>query len=517
MVKSARRSTLQLELLMQLRERPGSSISALVDSVTSSRPAVSRSLHTLLNQDLVRKEGRKWSLSAAGEAEASTAARRLHDDAQEIIEVAGKKYRAITRAGETLSMLPKFQEILNMSEMNPLGIGSISEVASMSLQQTLGLMESSSLSHTIGSMAGLGDCASTASSLAQQISSMSLDDSLMESAHQSMGAICENIAVVPSDSWLDSMGLATELADVVPGQLLGSSALATVGNLSWFDTTLAASPILTAQDAFASFLSALPATEQLVSYGLIAEQTSLLSTALDNVLTLGRFPTAAQLISESVGADYAQIPNHLLSISDSLSAVFQDQLHIAHVAAWDRSPKDVAELLLHSTAPVTSYSSAVRYLTESEAQPATQPYADHEPMGNEGLDPLLSRLDPDFVGKRRGSWIALNGTNPDRLAHAAGSQKNLLLQVLRLLVSDSEISYVDLNEKGSKIKARVKQIMGGSESETDHVMAVANAVVTGYAIYNKYDHTNQKNEQALRAHLQTGEALLFMVLIRLNG
>lgn len=205
-------------------------------------------------------------------------------------------------------------------------------------------------------------------------------------------------------------------------------------------------------------------------------------------------------------------------MSSSLADVFHENLLSLEASNQALQAPILSDHLYYSTLPVSHYAHASRHLLVDEpielsGEPQT--WTD-ENLGNEELDPLLKRLDHDFVGKRRGSWIALNGSNPDRLAHAAGSQKNLLLQVLRLLVADSELAYVDLNEKGSKIKARIKQIMGGSKSETDHVMAVANAVVTGYAVYNKYDHTNQKNELALRAHLQTGEALLFMVLIRLD-
>ncbi len=108
--------------------------------------------------------------------------------------------------------------------------------------------------------------------------------------------------------------------------------------------------------------------------------------------------------------------------------------------------------------------------------------------------------------------MALDSPNPDRLSQAAGSQRNLLTQLLRTVVPDLD---VDDETRGSKIKAKARVIMHGSDSQAEHVKQVANAVYSNYAVLSKYDHTNQKHESFVRALLHTAEGLMEMILVYL--
>lgn len=507
MISEPRRSTLQTQILAALSVSAVESVSAFAKSLEKPRPSVSRSLHRLAQDGYVEKQGRTWQLTETGRHEAALATKALQTATKEVVEITGKKFKAVSSISDRMT----------------------TPVARLSFSDQFSGLQFDLANTTLGQMSSFIDQVSVADALglASVSSAITANFGLNARADQKLLSNLAGSAAQMGDLVEIATGLvnpalsASSALDSLIPKWSGFSPLAEAMR-SWQTEGVAslAAPLLSVQDSYASILNCLPTIDHSLGYCAIADQTRLMASTLSNVMQLPDYGNlAARLaVGDEVDPNLLRIPANLSLISSSLADVFHENLLSLGGSNTPFQPSVLSDHLYYSTLPVSHYAQASRHLLvdelfelSDESQSRT-----NEDLGNEELDPLLSRLDPDFVGKRRGSWIALNGTNPDRLAHAAGSQKNLLLQVLRLLVADSELAYVDLNEKGSKIKARVKQIMGGSESETDHVMAVANAVVTGYAIYNKYDHTNQKNDRALRAHLQTGEALLFMVLIRLD-
>jgi hypothetical protein len=290
-----------------------------------------------------------------------------------------------------------------------------------------------------------------------------------------------------------------------------TSVLATAGGL--FDKSAASMAILGAQGAYAEALNHLSSMEVDLSLHSVAKQASLFSSTLADITLLPAFASLGAA-SASLGVmerDHLLLPAHLSSITSSLHHVFADEAGRLSRDGDLQSFRLQVEQWQWATVPVANYARGTRYHWQENP---IAPSAPHIDLGDVKLDAYLERLDPDLVRKRQGAWLAVSGDNPDRLSQAAGSYKNLILQVLRRLVPDEPV--VDPTIKGSKIRARVKQIMGGSESEADFVLSVAAAVVAAYQVYNKYDHTNQKDELALRSFLQAGDALLYMVLIRLN-
>lgn len=99
-----RRSLLQAEILMQLEEKPAKTITELAERVDSLRPAVSRSLHSLKEQNLVYRNRNGWHLTEAGETEA-TAARTM------LVDTAEKLQSMVERTSEVWSRVGVFSEI----------------------------------------------------------------------------------------------------------------------------------------------------------------------------------------------------------------------------------------------------------------------------------------------------------------------------------------------------------------------------------------------------------------------
>jgi DNA-binding MarR family transcriptional regulator len=99
MEKPHRRSLLQTQILVSLGKQHASSIVSLARNLGSSRPAVSRSLKALADQGFVRRDGRAWSITDEGREEAAVAIDKLEDTTADVVEVAGRRFRALQRAG----------------------------------------------------------------------------------------------------------------------------------------------------------------------------------------------------------------------------------------------------------------------------------------------------------------------------------------------------------------------------------------------------------------------------------
>jgi hypothetical protein len=133
-----------------------------------------------------------------------------------------------------------------------------------------------------------------------------------------------------------------------------------------------------------------------------------------------------------------------------------------------------------------------------------------ERLGIEELDTFLLQLNPAFVDKRHGAWLAFYGDNPDRLAQAAGSLRELLTMVLHHLAPDAIASSPD-DDRVTR-KDRVRSIMRGSKVTTKHTLAVGDAIETAYYLLCKQVHTIQRNDLALRAYMYSVESAMLMML-----
>jgi hypothetical protein len=172
----------------------------------------------------------------------------------------------------------------------------------------------------------------------------------------------------------------------------------------------------------------------------------------------------------------------------------------------------LAERITVPTATVAYYADSLRDLVEAEIGKDISALPDQgfEEFGDQSLDHLLCEINPDFVEMRHGCWSALYMGGPDRLRHAATSQRELLTQLLQHLVPGAQLPAE--KRQGPQVKARAEAVVGASENDAEFIEAVSKAVLSYYSQLNKYTHHNIKHEESLRALLHTGEGLIRFIL-----
>lgn len=109
-MREYRRSMLQVEILLQLEEKPANTITELAERVGSLRPAVSRSLHTLKEQDLVCRNRSGWYLTEVGQTEAAAAKAMLVDMREKLQSVAARTSEVWSRVGVFSEITKTFEE-----------------------------------------------------------------------------------------------------------------------------------------------------------------------------------------------------------------------------------------------------------------------------------------------------------------------------------------------------------------------------------------------------------------------
>ena len=81
---SVRRSLLQVKILIQLTKNPARTLSELSDRVNAKRPSVSRSIHTLKAQGLVKRIKKGWILTEEGKIQTAQAQEKLANDMERL-------------------------------------------------------------------------------------------------------------------------------------------------------------------------------------------------------------------------------------------------------------------------------------------------------------------------------------------------------------------------------------------------------------------------------------------------
>ena len=249
-----------------------------------------------------------------------------------------------------------------------------------------------------------------------------------------------------------------------------------------------------------------PGTFFLDMQKVIASSSILTNEALQNIGAIG-------LAASNLGAQldhllYSGVTDHLRHVGESYR-----EFSAYAISRFQSSPLSAALVQRDVTVPsltVASYTGSLRNAAESKVgvdSPLISSYGE-EGVGRE-LDELLGKIKPEFTSMRRGSWEALGSTNPERFRHAAVSHRELILQVFRQLIPDAPI---EEDQPGSKLKNRVKILMGGSESSAELAAHVSRAVFALYGYMNKITHGDERHEQAVRGALLTGEGLLLFLL-----
>jgi hypothetical protein len=276
----------------------------------------------------------------------------------------------------------------------------------------------------------------------------------------------------------------------------------------------AVKPIIEMQERYSDFSQNI--LSSITSFGTITalNQNSQLLAQTVGELAAIRQDALNQIIAGIPTIDYSWLSKDISQVSQGFIQVFQD--HIKEFNAVNIIPITVpktSEFVL-PTSIVASYSTSARgYM---DASMITDPYElplhtrDLDDLGDEDLDPHLSQLNPEYVEMRRGAWLALYQPNPDRLRHAATSQRELVRQLLQQLVPEAQLP--EENRKSTQLKARIRIALGTSDGNAEFIDSVGKAVVSLYDQLNKYTHHNVKHEESLRALLHTGEGLIRFVL-----
>ena len=273
-------------------------------------------------------------------------------------------------------------------------------------------------------------------------------------------------------------------------------------------------PLAEAQHLNLRLLTEVTATSHPYFVASVARHNNLLLTgAMDNVLALNQ-SNLANLKKELPTVDrLAWAWPRLSGVTSSFGRLFAEQS-----STWLTQPslpleRAQSESMVLPTATMARYTESLRWLDEADTgTPPHYPPTPTDGLCDEGLDPLLAKINPVFVEMRQGSWQALQAGGMDRLRHAAVSQRELLSQLLRWLAPDTALPE-DARGKPS-IKARAKVILGGSRSGADFVDAGSKAFLEHYKQLNKYTHQNETHEVSLRYLLRSIEGLIGFILVQ---
>jgi len=425
-----RRSLLQVEMLIQLNERPAKTITELAEWLKTQRPSVSRSLQILKQQDLVRRTHAGWCLTEAGRQEAEEAKIVVSEMVKDV-------QSAVLRTHEMIGRL------------------------STSFLDSASVLEMTSATKAFSDR--------VASYNASRIASMRL----------------------PVLDMMKQISQTPQVTDIL------QSAIEPLLEVQQYNRKLMGEVLHSGVSAY---------------LGEFASKNNLLLAHItDNMFEIGR------LSASIIPADKSLILRQATRVNLALDGIWQETAR--DLVSLPVVPPDALHVRVTvPTFAVAHYSDAVTFYVGEEAsvdQTLLAQYSHEEEYLDPDLDPLLARLDPDFVDMRRGSWSALASGRYDKLRHAATSQRELVRQVFQMLVPDVQLPE-DLAAGKPHVKARVKAALGGSKTSAEFAIAMADAVCSLYEQLNKFTHHNQKHETILQAVLRSGEGLLLFILSEID-
>jgi hypothetical protein len=226
---------------------------------------------------------------------------------------------------------------------------------------------------------------------------------------------------------------------------------------------------------------------------LLANNNALIASSLASINRLG---ILSEFNSTKLDALlYGGVSEHILNVTRSFEGLYRPETARARPA------------VVESESPAITTSSYASSLSLS-LDPKSEPVPGRVDSIVDRLDEHLAGLDPVFVKMRKGAWEALETSNPERCRHAAISYRELFRRVLQRLAPDARM---DAPVPGSKIRGRVREILGGSDSSAGFVVAVSGAAFALYDFLSKPTHADFNNREAVRGALMTGEGLLLFI------
>jgi len=238
-----------------------------------------------------------------------------------------------------------------------------------------------------------------------------------------------------------------------------------------------------------------------------------LASAISNTLAIRQ---SGLIDSIRTSIDFDRLFTQLVNVNSAHEKIFNQYVEQIKSSMVPYTSFDLVTNVGLPIRAIASYTISIRDLFDAEAENFSEPLIqyDDDYLGDKTLDIHLSKLDSNLVEMRRGSWLTLKSNGPDYLRQSAVSQRELLRQVLEILVPSNLLP--NENRQGPQIKARAKMALGLGDKDAEFVDACAKAVLIYYEELNKYTHTNEKHEESLKAILHTGEGLIRFILTKAN-
>ena len=188
-----------------------------------------------------------------------------------------------------------------------------------------------------------------------------------------------------------------------------------------------------------------------VAEAIVSQNNLNLAKSFDSLLAV-RNDIAHIATMSAVLPDFSWLAQDIGQICQSLVQVTNNQfgsLVTLQKASLVLPPVD---RFIAPTGTVAYYAISARSLVEADTESNLAVLSEQgfEENGDQKLDILLGKLNPDYIEMRQGSWAALAQRGPDRLRHAATSQRELTRQLLQELVSARELPKE--NREGPQLK-----------------------------------------------------------------
>ena len=508
MSPNSRRSLLQAQILLRLEQGSVRTVSELAEAVDAQRPSVSRSLKTLRNDNLVERRQNGWNLTSTGGDEAkrcnqelSRAARRFQR-AIRPIALGNKAMEANKGLIESLGVeiAPSFTK--GIEEASALGNKAME--ANKGLIESLGVEIAPSFTKGIEEASALGNKAMEANKGLIESLGVEIAPSFTKGIEEA--SALGNKAMEANKALIDSLGVGIDstfrksLENALSKEVSQSFPSGLDDRLSQ-----ALAPLAETQHRLSGLTAQLAALPDL---GFVFSQNNtLIAKAVEDVQALNSLAAIrAQGIDNAL---YSGVLRDIQNMGTSIRSLFSETAKIAGETRDFSGMQQTWSRMLMPSSTVANYTLSLR--SELEVKPDTAieilPPLPHREDPQEPLHLLLIDLNPELADKWRGSWEALEGSNPDGLSQAAFSYRELLRMVLDELAPEVE---VDRSEQGSKRKKQVLQVLRGSEGEFAYSMVVGLSKL--YDFLSKPAHTIYRNRLAVRAALMSGDGLLLLLL-----
>lgn len=506
-------SPLQRKILLYLSGQPVEVVAVLARSLGVSRPSASRSLHGLVSQGLIARSGSEWMLTDAGRDVCS----RMQ----------------LTLPSETAIAERRLGQLLVQEKLASVGFD-LNRTAADRLVQNL--------------QEDKGGQAAKLIQLTDYYRSLAANLRAPVEALARMNATVTDVIKGSIPTEFESMvkgfcELDLRLKVGVDATMLANTLDMTrhIGG----DISSALEYLHTRESEVSKAARALSGIETGISSILQAQKFSLSAwesirppnfAYQDVAASVGAALSAANLSMGKMLADMSWIEGikdqiadattlrllpHLGHVSKSYGELFHETLTLCE-PVWVRQLPAMVRLPAVATA---DYVRGVGFaVADGREVRADQDYELEEPTWSKADDfeDRLARLDPRYLDKLQGAWAALDSDNPDRIAQATHSGRELLAQALESMAPDDRFTAEEISRPGNNgvitRKMRVSKVVAGrSQSAVDWSDSVADAINTSYGRLSALAHSREilppRAAQEARALLRCLEGWLSYLLV----